>query len=113
MRRNVGTIAALLLMASACGVENGVENGEELGAETGQILNGTSVSTAQNPKVVALYHQALCEPGNDFCPVQGQFYWFPRPCSASILRSTATGTWILTARHCVTTNGSTAGPPLH
>jgi hypothetical protein len=116
MKRKIG-IAALLFAATACSGEHGiideaVGTGEDVGVDSADILNGTSVTAAQNPKVVALYHQAMCEPGNSFCPVQGQFYWFPRPCSATILRSTAVDTWILTARHCVTTNGTIDGTPL-
>ena len=38
------------------------------------------------------------------------FTWFPRPCSGTIIYSKDNFSWVLTARHCVTTDGTIGGP---
>jgi hypothetical protein len=105
-----GAARVMLLLASllaAFGCSSTPET-EPLATESDEIVNGTTVSAAQNPKTVALYHQAVCEAGA-CCPTVGQMYWFPRPCSAMVLRSLPGETWILTAHHCVTRNGEIDG----
>jgi len=99
---------AAMLLLSACGEQEP----EDIAAMSDEIRIGTTINAPQNPKVVALYHMSMCDAGNPYCPVKGQLYWFPRPCSASVLRSKPAETWILTARHCVTPDASFGGVPV-
>ena len=104
----VGLLFAWLFAAAGCAASS---ESEEVANQSDEVVNGSTVTTSTNPKTVALYHQAICEPGL-CCPTQGQMYWFPRPCSAMVLRSLPGETWILTAHHCVKRNGEIDGPIL-
>ncbi|HEX6272829.1 MAG TPA: discoidin domain-containing protein [Polyangiaceae bacterium] len=63
-------------------------------------MNGTVLSEplAQFFDLVAVYH-----PGLDGAP------WFPRPCSGVLVRSSAGFSYVMTARHCVTTDLTIGG----
>jgi hypothetical protein len=73
---------------------------EPVASERSEIVNGINASqaTTQFYGMVAVYH-----------PTAG-FTWSPRPCSATIINAEFGFTWILTARHCVTTDGTIVGP---
>jgi hypothetical protein len=106
-RRSTGAVALAVLLLGACGFD---PDQEATGVTADAIIRGTPVTAAsQNPRVAALYHRHLCESGNAGCSQVGQWYWFPRPCSATILRASNAETWVLTARHCVTGDGEVPG----
>src|SRR6185503_19118555 len=89
---------------------SGAEGEEHTALDSQEILKGTTVTNQlTQPRVAALYHQNRCDLGPPFCPVKGQMFWFPRPCSSSVLRATNGETWLLTARHCVTVEGTQEG----
>jgi hypothetical protein len=89
---------AVLLVASACG---GYDNGADTETVSSAIYQGINISQTEldNSGLVALYH-----PKDPSFP---NFY--PRPCSAVIVASDGGLTTIVTARHCVTTDGSIGG----
>lgn len=69
------------------------------------ILNGTDLSS--NGLSAAVYH-SLTQPLAS-CP-SWPAGWLSRPCSGTVLKRTGSQTYVLTARHCVTTDGTTGGP---
>src|SRR5690606_2375316 len=84
--------AASLLLLTSCALEVGDPQTEPLGTATAEIKNG---NVGWHPGVVALYYGGV------------------RPCSGVYMGSGANGyVWVLTARHCVTTDGSLQGPLL-
>lgn len=89
---------AITLGATACGFE-----GEPLeeATEISAIFNGTNLSASElnASGLVALYHPQL----------PGFPNFFPRPCSAVIVRSEGGMSTVLTARHCVTTDNTVGG----
>lgn len=83
------------------------EAGEQTGNSAEELVNGTPVTQATENSLglVALYH-----------PVPNGTDWFPRPCSAIIIRSEFDSTlgwtsWVLTARHCLTVDNTITGTP--
>ncbi|HEX6278154.1 MAG TPA: RICIN domain-containing protein [Polyangiaceae bacterium] len=101
--------AGVGMLGVACG---GAMEGDEVDAmldtESSAIVNGSVLSAAQvqDSGLVAIYHPKL-----------PSFTWYPRPCSGVVIRSYAPPfstvgvvTWVLTARHCVTTDGGIWGP---
>jgi hypothetical protein len=97
---------SLSLLSAACSMPP--ENGESSlqVEETNQaVLAGDVVTT--NSFNAAVYHFVnafSCNP-----PTIEPAGWFIRPCSGTVLKRTQTETLILTARHCVTVDGSTLG----
>jgi len=94
---------AIVLVASACG---GYENDARTDTETinSAIYQGINISQSEldNSGLVALYHPRDPDFPN---------FW-PRPCSAVIVKSTGGVSTIVTARHCLTTNNEVTGDTL-
>ena len=86
--------------ALSCGAEPPESVSEPVASESSAIVNGGDLNQFQTQfyGTVAIYH-----------PEDG-FTWFPRPCSGTMFSAQNGFTWILTARHCVTTNGAIGGP---
>lgn len=108
MNSRIATIPLLLLLPMACVGEDEVGTPQSTQRREDALINGTLVSVSGNPNVAALFHMNICVPGNRTCTA-GQWYWFPRPCTATILRSQPGQSWVLTARHCVTETGAIDG----
>jgi hypothetical protein len=81
-------------LMSSCGNPGDAEP-EELVRSNSKIVGGFTMTADQVNTwgLMGIYH-----PGD----VAGT--WFPRPCSAEVLRSSGGTSWVLTARHCVTSN---------
>jgi len=85
----MGTLAATAALAGCWGNPAA----DDLGAVDESdfpIFNGTAVSNADNPGAVAVYHN------------------FVRPCSGALFRRQ----WVVTAHHCLTSDGSPTGPAI-
>jgi hypothetical protein len=100
-----GFVAALLFapVVSACGSDAELpELAESTDSTAEAVVNGTAVSAAvaQARGLVAIYHMDRTVTPN---------VWFPRVCSGKIIRSVNGQSKVITARHCVTTNGDTSG----
>ncbi len=80
-----GAIPVAVLLGGCGGTK---ETSEPIDTSEQPVINGTLVSDAANPGVVAVYHQ------------------FIRPCTGALLALQ----WVLTARHCLTTDGKKDGP---
>ena len=98
--------AALAAVATTSLVACGEAPGSELElTRTAKqpIMNGTnlSVESVKEYGLVAVYHR--------YYPSSGPSFWWPRPCSGKILRSSSAGSTVLTARHCVTRDGNANG----
>lgn len=97
-------VTSLVLSAGAlaCSSEG---RGEELDTEevfqTRQsVVGGTALAT--NPHAAAILRKSVTErPGE----------WYTS-CSGTVLKRTSTQSWVLTARHCITTDGKIPGPLL-
>jgi hypothetical protein len=93
-------IAAFIVAATlgACGAPE--EMGDDLDDESGTIVNGHTATSAQvlHFGLVAVYHW---DPDIN--------NWFARPCSGHIIKSVSGVSWVLTARHCITTDGTIDG----
>ena len=90
--KNLRTLLNLVLCLplASCALEAADPNIEQLGAAAEEIKNGT---VGWHPGVVAVYHGGV------------------RPCSGVYMGQGPRGAeWVLTARHCVTTDGSVSGP---
>lgn len=100
---HIATAALLVLGASACGDAESLEAAETPDTSAEAIVNGSAVSAAvaQARGLVAVYHMDKTVTPN---------VWFPRVCSGKIIRSVNGQSKVITARHCVTTNGSISGP---
>jgi hypothetical protein len=74
----------------------------DTGTDREAIVNGVALSQGEltHYGLVAIYHPD--DPGKQ------QF--FPRPCSGTIIASASGRSTVLTARHCVTTDGTVNGP---
>jgi hypothetical protein len=96
-QRLAGLAATLALGAVGCSAAAGEESVE---ASKSEIVNGVVMNDADVSVfgLVALYHHDAGSPN-----------WFIRPCSATILKSVAGVSWILTARHCVTASNTIMG----
>jgi hypothetical protein len=96
MIRRTAVFGALVPLLLACGSDGP----EGVAVSLQEIANGTAMSDAQVATygLVALYH-----PGPNTSTI------FKRPCSASIVRSTFSVSWVLTARHCVTVPNTIMG----
>jgi hypothetical protein len=92
----LGCLCALSLGGCSAGAPE-----EVITSTRSPIVNGTEESelTAQVFDQVAVYH-----PGLNGAP------WFPRPCSGMLVRSSVGFSYVLTARHCVTSDLSVNGP---
>ena len=88
--------------SAACGGADPRQgSGEDVAQTQGAIVNGVTVTQGQLDYygIVALYHP-------DY---QGVQQFWPRPCTSKILYARPTAAAVLTARHCVTTNGQPDG----
>jgi hypothetical protein len=94
-----GVLAVLL---GGCDAQGGNGADENTSVQDIGIVNGTTASAAfvSTYGMVAVYHHDSVVPTN----------WFPRPCSGTIIRDDGTYSWVLTARHCVTTDLTPTGP---
>jgi hypothetical protein len=91
--RIFGSVIALggvIGAAFGCSGEPPTES-EYVATQSEELVNGTTVSVAENPATVAVYHG------------------FQRPCTGTLLRPT----WVLTARHCLTVSNAPVGPFLN
>jgi len=98
-------VCAAIVGALSCGGEPPPADG--VARTEGEIINGTPATG--NTTMVALYHKAINDTTCGGAPFTG---WWPRPCSSSVLKRTTTETFVLTARHCVTSDGNINGPLL-
>jgi hypothetical protein len=91
-------IVLLPVCLAACG-----EVDEPVDGETAAIIGGTALTETQarTYALAAVFSRAGA----------GQAWW-PRPCSGVILRSSGGVSDVLTARHCITVDGSINGTPL-
>lgn len=99
VKSRVGAIAMAIAMgATACGFEGETSDAatESLGIYDGVNLSASELNASG---LVAVYHPKLPDFPN----------FFPRPCSGVIVRSEGGLSTVLTARHCVTTNGAWNG----
>jgi hypothetical protein len=94
----IGVAAAALLLAG-CGAPEGDGAANQ---EREAILNGTAASAAfvSTIGMVAVYDRE---------DAPNTALWFARPCSGTVVYSSGTSSWVLTARHCLTTDGSITG----
>lgn len=103
----------------ACGAAGETPPDPALGTEEQGIIGGDLRNT--NTNMVALYTRSTvattCVP--DYYDIASGFYlpytlpantWWPRPCSGTVIRKDGNENYILTARHCVTQDGSIYGP---
>jgi Ricin-type beta-trefoil lectin domain len=98
-RVGVGAVALLLAGCVAPEDDGGVSEKQEA------IVNGTDAPAdfVSTVGMVAVYDRA------DAPNTQN---WSTRPCSGTIVYGDATGSWVLTARHCITADGTITGTPL-
>jgi hypothetical protein len=97
--RSTNLVLALLLGTTACSLDSAPDS-EQVEATRDAIIDGVEVSS-NSFGAIALYHKKFDDEGN--------WVWWPRPCSARVLNPSATAKRILTARHCVTKDGTIAG----
>lgn len=92
---------AVALCATACS-GNYEDSEPDVATETSGIWNGVNLTASElnASGLVAIYHPRPPDFPN----------FYPRPCSGVIVRSVGGRSTVLTARHCVTTNGSISGP---
>jgi hypothetical protein len=97
----VMTAAAAVIgaTASGCGNEGGARADPPVRA-TSAIVQGWTMTDDQVNTwgLIGIYHLEVATNT-----------WFPRPCSAEVLRSMNGVSWVLTARHCVTDNHQIGG----
>lgn len=108
---------SVLLSLVACG--DPPTWSEEVETQTRQyeqrLINGGQ--TTNNSNYVAFYHRGTghCSPRDGDAHDDGYDYtnmWWPRPCSGILIRKDGNVNFVLTARHCVTVDGSIGGPLL-
>src|SRR3954453_23157634 len=103
-KRTVTRTLVLPLLSSLvwAGCEAPPSDSPDLETSSQNIVNGTALSElgVRNSAMVAVYHRDLSVPGNG---------WWPRPCSGTVVYSLNGVSQVLTARHCVTTNGEKDG----
>lgn len=94
--------SVLPLLLSGCGAPEGNEANGVAPPSDIAIVNGVTAGSAfaSTYGMVGVYHHDSAVPAN----------WFPRPCSGTIVWSQSSTTWVLTARHCVTTDLTVTGP---
>jgi hypothetical protein len=100
LTRSTNLLLALLLGTTACSFDS-TDRTEDVEASQAPIIDGVEVTT-NSFGVIALYHKKFEKDDEG----QKHWVWWPRPCSARVLNPTATNKLILTARHCVTKNGT-------
>lgn len=103
MKRRHHALAALAVSGLGACVD--ADAGPEVTLTDSEITNGTAQTQALylTYGLVAIYHR-------DFASLGGA--WWPRPCSGKIMVSLGGQSTVLTARHCVTSNGEVDGPVL-
>lgn len=104
-RVGVTAVSALSVALTACGGVSD-DDAQNTAATESPIVNGTVLSQSEVTArgLAALYHKQYNPDGSSF--------WWPRPCSSTIVRSINGVSLVLTARHCVTRDGSVNGTPL-
>lgn len=108
-QRTPAAQAALIAAAaslSACSDPMSSE-AEDLATTEQEIVNGLVLTASQTSSngLVAVYHKSWDAGLNGA--------WYPRPCSGKILRTVNGVSAVLTARHCVTRDGTTDGTVLN
>jgi len=90
---------ALGLCSIGCSAE-AVDHADSVGTDSESIVNGITLSETDVllNGMVAIYHKKA----------NGNF--FPRPCSGVLIETSGTWNTIVTARHCVTRDGTVDGP---
>lgn len=102
--KSIGLTLALCGATSlACDSDFPADQPGEVSAYRREIIDGFSVS--ENAFNAAIYH---FKTSSSTCG--GFTGWQTRPCSGTVLKRTATETFVLTARHCVTKDGNPFGP---
>lgn len=103
--RNVALSLLIVCGATACGAAD-EPSSEAVSSASSPIVNGTVMNDAQVQLygMAAVYHKAY-NPDNTW-------FWWPRPCSGVIIRSISGISHVLTARHCITRDGTTDGVPM-
>lgn len=120
-RKNSLTLATILLLAptlGACAAAADGSSEEPLAQTDEEIINGNLLGS--NANAVAIYHKITTECLPDAGDEANGFTngysldnaWWPRPCSGWLIRKNGNSNYILTARHCVTKDGSISGPLL-
>jgi hypothetical protein len=105
------------LSSLGCTAKVASEDGDIVSTQSQEIVNG-QLLTSNSFGDVAIFHR---EPDSVECDPDGLSYtvkteirgtnkWWPRPCSGKVIRKTGTNTYyVLTARHCTTTDGEIDG----
>lgn len=116
LTRIVGTAGLVaLVLSSGCAVAVDETADEALGTKEEEIIGGTNM--AANTNMVAIYGRTTSSCSPDAADQARGFTlpytlnnaWWPRPCSGTVIRKDGNDNYILTARHCVTVQGTADG----
>jgi hypothetical protein len=102
---NKYSIILLSWLSAACSAGDPASEGyEDTEKDSFSITNGTPLSS--NSNYVAIYHR-----GSGDCNGTWTYQdkWWVRPCTGTVIRKDQDTNYVLTARHCVTTNGNIDG----